>query len=158
SCGAATITATNLLGGPIHLSKCGNGVLDPLENCGDGGAAGGDCCSARCRLAPAGTACTTDGQACTDDGCDAAGTGTHVAVPQCRRPSTATRRRDIARCMATQCAGMGHEACRRRCKPAAIRTLAYVQSECRVDRAGFVVARQSLRVRRRDHNPITVVD
>src|SRR5262245_35451422 len=64
-----------------------------------------------------------------------------------------TCRRDLARCMATQCAGIPQEACRRRCKPAAIRTLAYAQSECRVDAAGFVVARQELRIRRRDREP-----
>jgi hypothetical protein len=69
----------------------------------------------------------------------------------------ATCRRDIARCSATQCAGIGRKACRRRCKPAAIRTLAYVLSECRVDAAGFV-GRQSLRIRRGDREPITVAE
>jgi hypothetical protein len=48
--------------------------------------------------------------------------------------SKATCRRDLARCMATQCDGIGREACRRRCKPAAIRTLAYALSACRVDK------------------------
>ena len=57
----------------------------------------------------------------------------------------ATCKRDFARCMATQCgAGVGREACRRRCKPAAIRTLAYVVSECREDAAGMEVGRQAL--------------
>src|SRR4030095_16422616 len=37
----------------------------------------GDCCSARCRLDPAGTACTSDGNDCTDDGCNATGACTH---------------------------------------------------------------------------------
>src|SRR5262245_4684008 len=70
----------------------------------------------------------------------------------------ATCKRDVARCMATQCEGVGQGACRRRCKPAAIRTLAYVLSECRVDAAGLVVARQALRIRRGDREPITAVD
>jgi hypothetical protein len=69
----------------------------------------------------------------------------------------ATCRRDIARCIATQCAGVGRNTCRRRCKPAAIRTLAYVLSECRVDAAGFV-GRQALRIRRGDREPITVAE
>jgi hypothetical protein len=60
--------------------------------------------------------------------------------------------------MATQCEGVGRAACRRRCKPAAIRTLAYAESECRVDAAGFVVAQQALRIRRGDREPITVVE
>ena len=70
----------------------------------------------------------------------------------------ATCKRDFARCMATQCgAGVGREACRRRCKPAAIRTLAYVVSECREDAAGMEVGRQALRIRQGDREPITVV-
>jgi hypothetical protein len=69
-----------------------------------------------------------------------------------------TCRRDLARCMATQCEGVGRQACRRRCKPAAIRTLAYAVSDCRVDAAGFVVARQALRIRRGDRDPITAVE
>ena len=59
-------------------TKCGNGVLDPLETCEDGNAAGGNCCSARCQLDPAGTTCTSDGNGCTDDVCDATGTCMHV--------------------------------------------------------------------------------
>src|SRR5215472_2076492 len=50
--------------GPTGATKCGNGVIDPLENCEDGNQADGDCCSARCRLDPAGTACD-DGNSCT---------------------------------------------------------------------------------------------
>src|SRR5215510_15871576 len=66
-------------------------------------------------------------------------------------------RRDVERCMATQCAGLKATACRRRCKPAAIRTLAYAQSECREDPSNHTyVAHQELRIRRRDREPITV--
>src|SRR5262245_20544872 len=68
-----------------------------------------------------------------------------------------TCRRDIARCVATQCEGVGREACRRRCKPAAIRTLAYAQSECREDPSNHTyVAHQELRIRRGEREPITV--
>ena len=60
----------------LVLSKCGSGVIDPPEDC-EFGNVGGDCCSGRCRLRPAGTACTNDGNDCTDDVCDATGTCTH---------------------------------------------------------------------------------
>src|SRR5262249_9368205 len=68
--------------GPITATKCGNGVIDPLEDCEVG-----DCCSARCRLEPAGTPCTSDENDCTYDLCNAAGTCTHQPVPprECRR-------------------------------------------------------------------------
>jgi len=70
----------------------------------------------------------------------------------------ATCQRDFTCCMARHCgAGVGGEACWRRCKPAAIRTLAYVVSECREDAAGMEVGRQALRIRRGDREPITVV-
>jgi hypothetical protein len=80
-----------------------------------------------------------------------AATGVHGAC-------NATCQRDLARCMATQCEGVGREACRRSCKPAAIRTLAYVVSECREDAAGMeFTGGQALRIRRGDGDPITVV-
>ena len=69
-----------------------------------------------------------------------------------------TCRRDIARCMATQCAGVPGATCRRSCKPAAIRTLAYVVHECRLDAAGMRVGHEELRIRRGDRQPITVVE
>ena len=59
--------------------------------------------------------------------------------------------------MATQCAGVGSKACRRRCKPATIRTLAYVMNECRTDAAGMQVGHQALRIRRGDRE-ITVME
>ena len=50
---------------------CGNGVLDPGEQCDDGNLAAGDCCSPACRFEPVGTACD-DGDACTQtDTCQA---------------------------------------------------------------------------------------
>jgi cysteine-rich repeat protein len=53
---------------------CGNGVPDPGETCDDGNTVDGDCCSRRCQLEDAGTACS-DGDACTTgDVCDGAGT------------------------------------------------------------------------------------
>ena len=56
-------------------------MIDPLENCEVGNNADGGCCSARCRLDPAGTACTSDGNDCTDDVCNATGTCTGSPAP-----------------------------------------------------------------------------
>jgi cysteine-rich repeat protein len=77
----ATYTAASGVcapGGTVSGTKCGNGVIDPGENCDDGNHLDGDCCSAHCSLDPAGTACTSDGNVCTDDVCNATGTCTHV--------------------------------------------------------------------------------
>jgi hypothetical protein len=79
-------------------------------------------------------------------------------VPTADGACNATCRRDLARCIATQCASLGGEACRRRCRPVAIRTLAYVMSDCRVDAGGLTVGHQALRIRRGDREPITVVE
>jgi cysteine-rich repeat protein len=65
-------------GGSVSGTKCSNGVIDPGENCEDGNLFDGDCCSARCVLDPAGTACIGDGNVCTDDVCNATGACTHV--------------------------------------------------------------------------------
>ena len=69
----------------------------------------------------------------------------------------------------TECAGQpGRErhACIKTCRDRAgcpaggapIRTLAYVQTECRTSADGFITARQSLRIRRGDCEPVTVVE
>ncbi len=52
---------------------CGDGNLDPGEDCDDGNNREGDCCSADCRIATEGAACD-DGSFCTAvDTCDAEG-------------------------------------------------------------------------------------
>jgi len=75
-------------------SVCGDGTLDPGEQCDDGAANGlpGDCCTVTCTLLPAGTDCTDDGDLCTADLCDAAGTCTHPIAPSpaCTPPDVAT--------------------------------------------------------------------
>src|SRR5262244_2511522 len=76
------------------------------------------------------------------------------AVSSADATCNATCQRDVARCMATQCPGVPRAACRRSCKPASIRTLAYVVSECQVDAAGMVTGRQALRIRRGDQDPV----
>jgi hypothetical protein len=57
--------------------NCGNGVVNPNEQCDDGGTANGDCCSSTCQFEANGGACTDDGNACTNDQCDGAGGCTH---------------------------------------------------------------------------------
>ena len=65
-----TLDFNNLIG-----TRCGNGLLDPGEECDDGNLASGDCCSAACQLE---TTCP-DNDPCTDDLCDAAGVCHHTA-------------------------------------------------------------------------------
>jgi putative FmdB family regulatory protein len=55
------------------LIPCGDGALNPGEQCDDGNTVGGDCCSAACTYEAAGTKCS-DGNACTmSDTCDGTG-------------------------------------------------------------------------------------
>ncbi len=58
---------------------CGNGILDPMEQCDDGNALDGDCCSSSCTFDPGGTPCASDGNVCTDDVCNPTGGCTHPA-------------------------------------------------------------------------------
>jgi len=63
---------------------CGNGVLDPGEQC-DAGAANGtlaSCCTATCQFQPGGTPCTDDNNPCTTDSCDSAGGCRHSTTCQ----------------------------------------------------------------------------
>jgi hypothetical protein len=68
---------------PAGSTTCGNGVVEPGEDCDDGPANGqpGDCCTASCLFQPAGTACLEDGDLCTLDACDGAGTCAHADAP-----------------------------------------------------------------------------
>lgn len=50
---------------------CGNGIIDPGEQCD-----GGVCCSSECQY-DVGGSCADDGSACTSDVCDASGACTH---------------------------------------------------------------------------------
>jgi cysteine-rich repeat protein len=62
---------------------CGDGALDPGEDCDDGNNADGDCCSATCSFETSGSSCD-DGNACTvADVCDGAGTCTAGAPLVC---------------------------------------------------------------------------
>jgi cysteine-rich repeat protein len=56
---------------------CPNDLLEPAEQCDDGNAVEGDCCSAICMYEQPGVPCTTDGNACTNDVCNSTGTCLH---------------------------------------------------------------------------------
>lgn len=61
--------------GDDYAGACGNGVVDPGEDCED--ASFFDCCAPDCRFEPAGAFCLDD-NGCTDDACDGAGACTSV--------------------------------------------------------------------------------
>jgi hypothetical protein len=81
-----------------------------------------------------------------------------AAAPRCEKPCKA----ETATCIRSHCAGLEGDArreCRETCRGiggcAAIRTLAWVVNECRTDGA---ILHQSLRVRRGNCAPVTVMD
>lgn len=57
---------------------CGDGVVEPGEECDDLNQDDTDCCRTNCTAAPAEQACTSDFNVCTDDVCNGAGTCQHV--------------------------------------------------------------------------------
>jgi cysteine-rich repeat protein len=60
-------------GGHEPVAPCGNGSLEPGEECDDGNTLDGDCCSAICQYEAAGSLCA-DGQFCNgEETCDGAG-------------------------------------------------------------------------------------
>jgi cysteine-rich repeat protein len=66
----------------VFSTRCGDGVVDPGEQCDDGNTAGGDGCSAGCRsecVAPEGC---DDGDGCTEERCR----GGECANPRCGFP------------------------------------------------------------------------
>lgn len=78
--GLARHLMTDLGWGP---SACGDGLLDAGEQCDDGNASNGDCCSNACQFELEGVRCE-DGDACTArDTCDGAGTCVPGPPPNC---------------------------------------------------------------------------
>jgi uncharacterized delta-60 repeat protein len=67
---------------------CGNGVLNPGEECDDGNATNGDCCSIGCQAEPAGGACLNNNSLCKASQCDGAGhCGRPLAASGCKLPT-----------------------------------------------------------------------
>src|SRR5437870_3746186 len=50
-------TIGQIVGAAIAGACCGNGVIDPGEDCDDGNQLNGDCCSSTCKFEPATTVC-----------------------------------------------------------------------------------------------------
>jgi cysteine-rich repeat protein len=66
---------------PVNGTKCGNGMIDGMEDCEDGNSEAGDCCSPLCTFEIAGSGCDEDRNPCTLDHCDGDGLCIHPLVP-----------------------------------------------------------------------------
>lgn len=63
--------------GKVVVAGCGDGFVDPGEECDDSNASNGDCCSASCQFELLGAGCSGDGNVCTNDLCDGVGACAH---------------------------------------------------------------------------------
>src|SRR6185369_8644333 len=66
----------------IWLGPCGNGTVDPAEDCDDSNFWNGDCCSAACEAAAADSACTADTNPCSRDVCNDSAQCVHLLEPR----------------------------------------------------------------------------
>ena len=65
----------NLAASSPMTNVCGDGILDPGEDCDDNNTNDGDCCSSTCQFEADGSVCNDDGDVCNGvDTCDGAGT------------------------------------------------------------------------------------
>jgi len=62
--GEVSTAIMDIVDAAIAGSCCGNGVVDPGEDCDDGNVVDGDCCSSSCRFEPATTLCRASAGAC----------------------------------------------------------------------------------------------
>jgi cysteine-rich repeat protein len=76
---ASTTLPTTTTTTTLPAGSCGDGHVDPSEQCDDGNKAAGDCCSPTCQFEASGGACTSDNNPCTSDVCNATGVCTHAA-------------------------------------------------------------------------------
>ena len=108
----ALALAGSVAAGACPAPVCGDGVVDPGEECDDGNTADGDCCSSTCTLEPDGSPCSDgtfcngpetctagsctagapvecdDGDACTTDACDEAAKACRHDPVGCPAPGT----------------------------------------------------------------------
>lgn len=74
TCSDGTLEASCIRAVVTIFEACGNGILNPLEQCDDGNLQAGDCCSPTCTFEAANSPCS-DGNLCTTgDACNGAGT------------------------------------------------------------------------------------
>jgi cysteine-rich repeat protein len=100
---------------PVSASTCGDGTLDPGEQCDDGNTTVGDGCSAACRLEVCGNGLLDPGEQCDDhntvggDGCsagcrvEACGNGVLDPGEQCDDGNTAAQDGCAADCTIERC-------------------------------------------------------
>lgn len=79
---AASLLLVVVAGGAVYAA-CGDGVLDPGEQCDDGNVVGGDCCSATCQLEPLGSPCDDHNACTTASVCNALGVCVATARAHC---------------------------------------------------------------------------
>jgi hypothetical protein len=68
--------AVNFISISVTYTDCGNGIVEPGEQCDPPGS----CCSATCQFESMGSPCPDDGDACTSDVCDSMGNCTHPQI------------------------------------------------------------------------------
>src|SRR5436853_38308 len=105
----------------FRVRRCGDGVLDPGEQCDDGNVLDGDCCSSACRFEPATTLCRPAAGACdVAEFC----TGASAACPADQlEPSTFECRGAMGSCDEAEfCTGTGSACPADALKPAAVRS------------------------------------
>ena len=67
----------------LILGTCGNGTVDPGEDCDDSNTLPGDCCDATCQYEGAGSSCDDADLCTTSDVCDGAGSCVGSEPPDC---------------------------------------------------------------------------
>ncbi|TMA53501.1 MAG: hypothetical protein E6J75_15275, partial [Deltaproteobacteria bacterium] len=100
-------TINGIVDAAIAGACCGNGVIDPGEDCDDGNQLNGDCCSSTCKFEPATTVCRA-----AAGPCDAAEfcTGTSAQCPvDALKPATFECRPAAGACDAAELC-TGHDA------------------------------------------------
>src|SRR5438132_984060 len=98
---------TQIVDAAIAGACCGNGVIDPGEDCDDGNQVNGDCCSSNCQFEPATTLCRPAAGPCdVADFC----TGTSAACPSDAKKKSVCRAAAGPCDVAERCDGT-HDTC-----------------------------------------------
>src|SRR5205823_399584 len=107
---------------------CGNGFLDPGEQCDDGNTVAGDCCSPTCQFEPAGQACPSTTPCLAATTCDGAGVcGGHTPTTAACNDGNACTTADT--CAGSVCVGGPPPVCPTSAPVAAVTADTYVQSD-----------------------------